>query len=875
MSHAKTKNRFCLSAIIAVTLATVLLAGTSHATDFTWDGYMTSSWGYSRNVGSVFVPQINSNWEPDGTSSLQLPTSADPVIFGEYTTSHRTVNLNGTRSVYSLEFKGTQDFNLTNGTLNLSSGNLSSPSTFAQTLDADITLQNSGTWDVSWAPVIVNGRIIGNANLTKTGVGPLYLTNDDNLLVDTYINEGSFKIKDGGSLSNSDSYIGNTAGTLGTAYVTGENSTWTNTEGIRVGSLGRGTLGITQGGTVTSRYGSIGESTGSNGTVSVYGSDSAWNTGALFIGDWGQGVLNIRDGSSVTSSSISVGTHAGSTGTVTVADANSTWNSGSIYLGWDGESTLNIENGGTVESDGWTYIGYIGTSTNIATVTGANSTWDVSGKISVGYWASGILNIEDGGTVTSNTGQIGEVALDYGVGIVSVAGINSTWNISDYLTVGDFDGSGEISTYEATLNIETGGTVSVGNQIRIRNSGKVNILGGTLRAANFEFEDRSLNFDAGTLHLTQNTVINSSNIYDLDVKNLDSGKTLRVDGITTLQTPLTLNGGKLSTDSIVGFNNLDHQSGTFELTQSDFTIGSAGIAGPNVSIPKGAIIDVTNNAGIAVDGVLNLSGGVFSAARLTNNGTIIASGNTASYFGTGDPGKELVHNGLEIRTTAGSRLTLIGPVSGSGDFTGPGDVYFMTDYSPGNSTDIINFEGDAHFYGFGDNNGYGNLNIELAGLLPGEFDQLVIAGDASIDGYLAIELLDGFLLSPNDEFEILDVAGTLSGQFVGLGERDLVGNFDGEDLFISYTAGDGNDVSLFTTGNSGDFDSDGDIDGFDFLNLQRDFGNTFNNDLADWEANFGTTSDPVYRFAASAVPEPSTILLGLLASLIGISCRCH
>jgi len=26
----------------------------------------------------------------------------------------------------------------------------------------------------------------------------------------------------------------------------------------------------------------------------------------------------------------------------------------------------------------------------------------------------------------------------------------------------------------------------------------------------------------------------------------------------------------------------------------------------------------------------------------------------------------------------------------------------------------------------------------------------------------------------------------------------LVGNFGGEDLFISYTAGDGNDVALFT-----------------------------------------------------------------------------
>ena len=590
----------------------------------------------------------------------------------------------------------------------------------------------------------------------------------------------------------------------------------------------------------------------------------------------------------MTSSSISVGIHADATGTVTVADANSTWNTSGIYLGWDGESTLNIENGGTVLSDGWAEIGYFGTSTNIVTVTGANSTWDVSGKIRVGYWASGILNIEDGGTVTSNTGQIGEVEIDYGAGMVTVAGINSTWNISDYLTVGAFDGSGEISTYEATLNIETGGTVSVGNQILIRNSGQVNILGGTLRAANFVFEDKSLNFDRGTLHLTQNTLINSSNIFDLDVNNLNSGKTLRVDGITTLQTPLTLNDGKFSTDSIVGFNNLNHQSGTFELTHSDFSIGSAGIAGPNVNLPTNAAIDVTNNATIAVDGVLNLSGGMFSAARLTNNGTIIASGNTASYFGTGDPGKELVHNGLEIRTTAGSRLALIGPVSGSGDFTGPGDVYFMTDYSPGNSTDIINFEGDAHFYGYGDNNGYGDLNIELAGLLPGEFDQLRIAGDASIDGYLAIELLDGFLPSPNDEFEILDIGGTLSGQFVGLDEGDLVGNFGGENLFISYTAGDGNDISLFTTGIPGDLNGDQLIDAADVGVMFGNWGSIGSGsadgnlngdefiDAADagiMFANWGAGSSPAAAFAATAVPEPSTGILFVLGVVSVLTSR--
>jgi hypothetical protein len=38
----------------------------------------------------------------------------------------------------------------------------------------------------------------------------------------------------------------------------------------------------------------------------------------------------------------------------------------------------------------------------------------------------------------------------------------------------------------------------------------------------------------------------------------------------------------------------------------------------------------------------------------------------------------------------------------------------------------------------------------------------------------------------------------LTGQYDGLAEGALVGNFGGEDLFITYTAGSGNDVALYT-----------------------------------------------------------------------------
>ena len=56
----------------------------------------------------------------------------------------------------------------------------------------------------------------------------------------------------------------------------------------------------------------------------------------------------------------------------------------------------------------------------------------------------------------------------------------------------------------------------------------------------------------------------------------------------------------------------------------------------------------------------------------------------------------------------------------------------------------------------------------------------------------------GFELHRGYSFTTLRVGGTLTGQFDGLGEGDVVGNFGGQDLFISYVAGDGNDIGLFT-----------------------------------------------------------------------------
>ena len=106
-------------------------------------------------------------------------------------------------------------------------------------------------------------------------------------------------------------------------------------------------------------------------------------------------------------------------------------------------------------------------------------------------------------------------------------------------------------------------------------------------------------------------------------------------------------------------------------------------------------------------------------------------------------------------------------------------------------------------------------------MLSGQYGSLAISGDVDLGGELDISLTGGFVPTEGDVLDIIDVEGELTGLFTGLADGALVGNFGGTDWFIDYHAGDGNDVALLA-GFDPDRDEDGDIDGADFLALQRE-----------------------------------------------------
>ena len=91
------------------------------------------------------------------------------------------------------------------------------------------------------------------------------------------------------------------------------------------------------------------------------------------------------------------------------------------------------------------------------------------------------------------------------------------------------------------------------------------------------------------------------------------------------------------------------------------------------------------------------------------------------------------------------------------------------------------------------------LKLEIGGTGYGEFDRHGNRWRSAISmACMATVMWDNYQLGFGEEFIFGDVQGDVFGQFQNFGEGDLVGNFNGVDLFITYRAGDGNDLGLFS-----------------------------------------------------------------------------
>ncbi len=196
---------------------------------------------------------------------------------------------------------------------------------------------------------------------------------------------------------------------------------------------------------------------------------------------------------------------------------------------------------------------------------------------------------------------------------------------------------------------------------------------------------------------------------------------------------------------------------------------------------------VQNHNTLINEGFIENYGTLDNFGTLTNTDTILNDG-TLTNYGT------LTNNG-SVTLLGFSVLTNNGALNGHG--TVFGNLADAGILAPGNSAGVLTVDGDVVKTG-------GSLQIELGGVFDGggdksltEFDWLDITGNLDLVGSLDVQFINGFTLNNLYSFKIINIGGTLTGQFDSLDEGGIVGNFGGADLFITYLGGDGNDVVLY------------------------------------------------------------------------------
>ncbi len=194
------------------------------------------------------------------------------------------------------------------------------------------------------------------------------------------------------------------------------------------------------------------------------------------------------------------------------------------------------------------------------------------------------------------------------------------------------------------------------------------------------------------------------------------------------------------------------------------------------------------NATFHFDGGLT-NQGLFgcSFGNSTVVGQIANSGGTISVNGGAEVTfvGNIAQNGALLVNSAGSMQSsavFLGTFSGSGGFTGGGNVFFAQGLQPGNTPADVFFGGNALL------EATATTVMDLGGTTAGsQYDRIDAAGQLVLAGALDVELVNGFTPQAGESFELFD--GDISGTFsqLSLPALDNGLSWDTSDLYTSGT----------------------------------------------------------------------------------------
>jgi T5SS/PEP-CTERM-associated repeat protein len=426
--------------------------------------------------------------------------------------------------------------------------------------------------------------------------------------------------------------IGSVAGSSGTLQVLTDGLVLGSPE-IFVGVNGGGTLSIFNGGDVIADNTTLGLTSGVTGTATITGGGSSLLADQLVVGSSGIGMLNITAGGRVDSTDGIVGDAVGSTGTVTVSGANSRWQmSDWLRVGFSGDGTLRIEDGGTVRDE-------VALVKGSAVVTGG-STWINEFTLNVGTTSAspGNLTIESGSQVQS--GESNLAISNGGNAFALVRDSGTTWTCTDALNVG-LAGEGALTIESGAAITSGGGGIAVGGAsngtARITGStstwstsgdfvvgdagdGQLDISSGQLLFTN---ESDLIVGDAGSGRMTINSGGQALDAFETVIGNL-AGSTgeLTVTGSgSQLRTldRLTVGGGGRGTLLIVNEGRVSNDVGIISGVDS-----SVRVQGNNSTWTNGSVLNLFDNAALVIEGggtVVSLGSDVSGSVTVAGAGS--------------------------------------------------------------------------------------------------------------------------------------------------------------------------------------------------------------------------------------------------------------
>lgn len=523
-----------------------------------------------------------------------------------------------------------------------------------------------------------------------------------------------------------------------------------------------------------------------------------------------------------------IGNGPDSIGAVVMDDFGVEWQAGLLFsVGLEGEGYLDVFDSASVSVDGGplgggaTFVGELPTGYGVITLNGLGSRLTTA-ALTVGNEGYGDIQVVDRGSLISVTSYVGRE--DGSDGSVTLTGLGTRWDLRGVLTIANNDDTGAGPYGDATFAngsviiedraVLQARSVSGENPIKVAPRGFIELSGGTIRQLN-----------------------------------------VNADGSTLLALPV-LNGGVIRGDGFIDASLLIDGSGELRNAAAEIQNG-----GDDTQLREKLLVSgpVVNNGTIE-----SLGGEMEFQSPVINNLEFVAR-NAVMRFLNDPLAPGLDNNGAIV---VGGNSTLHGEIVNN-----PGSSFTVLPNSDVLTIGDLTFTASSFF-------------ATAIGDSQGSFD---VVGTTDItDSFLVLDYTTGQPSNPGDTYTILSGNSPVMGMFANAGDQAYADGrlwdigYAGNSVTVTATPfavtpfgadfnGDGivnaADLAIWSANYGlegpagfldtlGDADGDGDVDGADFLKIQKDLG-----------------GPPSILAAIATVPEPSALLLALSALVFGTGRR--